>query len=216
MNLFSGLLPSRKPLSLSDRQSECVEDGFIWALNCIGSFAPPPIRAWVANRQTAFVDETDVRATEFASSAEVIWARLGMTSRLGEIESTRVLDSTLLVSAHLITLSEHRPPSWWAGTAKSAQLLALVLGLGFVFTEQNLIHSPLAHQGKLLSSAETGYALALISEYSGVEPKNALTATNEKVRESYRAGQAYLSRNHDLRDDMHALTEDHERLMARR
>lgn len=176
LNFFTDLFPSRKPLALTARQTECVEDGLIWALNCLGSVAQGPSRDWVAKRESAQVNIQDMKLGPWTSSTEELWNSLdlpaaqvgpelrangsatskgnsspasafradpGSEGRLdgGSDPRSNPVDSAIRISAHLIILSEHRPPSWWRGTAKAAHLISLLLGLGFVYTEANLHRS---------------------------------------------------------------------------
>jgi len=216
LNILSSLIPGRRPLALTKRQTECVEDGLLWALNCLAGFAPPPVRGWVANKQSDFADFRDVEPTAIATCAEMIWARLGLTASLGSTHDQTAIDASLYVGARLIALSDQRPPVWWSGTSKAAHMLTLVLGLGFVFGKPQLEALSPGRVALLLSSAEVGYALALISEYSGVEPKSALIAGAQAVREGYQAGLSHLNRNHDLRNDLQVLTDNYDRQMLRR
>ena len=64
----------------------------------------------------------------------------------------------------------------------------------------------------MLSASELGYTLALIADYCGVAPVPTLAAMGAPVQSAYRAGLAYLARNRDLRDDLQALTQSHDRL----
>ena len=56
-----------------------------------------------------------------------------------------------------------------------------------------------------------GYAMALIAEYSGTEPKAVLRNTNAEVREGYLGGKAMLNRDIDLRQDFQILTSEYDR-----
>ena len=60
-----------------------------------------------------------------------------------------------------------------------------------------------------------GYALALIAEYSGTEPKGVLKTTPAAVRDGYLSGKAALNRDIDLRHDLQVLTSEYDRGVGR-
>ena len=215
MNILTSIIGSRKALKLSSREMECVEDGMLWGLTCLGAIAPQPIRRWVAERQNLLSSFQDFFPPRQQTLTQALWSHLGLVGTPGQSNAQTPLNAGLDVGARIIVLAEQRTPVWWVGTAKAPQMLALILGLGAVFNP-NPIEPPRALGApQLLSPAEMGYALALIAEYSGTEPKGVLKTTPAAVRDGYLSGKAALSRDIDLRHDLQVLTSEYDRGVGR-
>lgn len=211
MNFLGLIMPRRKALRLSSREMECIEDGLLWGLNCLSRVLPSPIGRWVEERQRRLCTVQDLLAYRHIPFAETIWSRLGLADTLGPAEPQTPLNAGLRVGARLMVLADHRPPVWWAGTAKAPQMLALIVGLGCLFTPNAA--EPVRPLGapELLTTVELGYALSLIAEYSGTEPKEILKSPHPDLREGFFGGKALLNRDLDLREDLYILTNDYDR-----
>lgn len=182
----------------------------LWALRCLGCVAPFAIRRWISEQQRAAFLVQDLNQTASHTLVEAIWSRLGLQEPAGPSDTNSPLSAGLYIGSRIISLADQRPPVWWSGTAKAPHLLALVLGLGSVFSTNQT--DPLRHlqAPQLLSPAEVGYAMALIAEYSGTEPKTMLKATNAEVRDGYFGGKAMLNRDSDFRHDFQILTSEYD------
>ena len=218
MNFFQTIIGTQKPLKLSPRDAEGIEDGLLWALGCLDGLTSSPVRVWLAAHQGAF-DTLPALAP-----APAIWERLALNAPLrpqnAPADNSLTADpslprAALEVGQRLIDLSGKRVPLWWADSWKPAHMLALILGLGRVFTARAIDQLPTDQSFGLLSDNETGYALALIAEFSGHEPKAALRALDAKVLEGFASGRSHLSRDLDLRNDLHALTTGYDRAKVR-
>lgn len=186
----------------------------LWGLKCLACVAPLPVRHWISEHQRAAFSGPDFSAAGSETYAEAIWSRLGVKGSVGRNEISSPLNAGLYIGSRIITLAEQRPPVWWIGTAKAPHLLALILGLGGVLTADPTEALRHLEAPQLLSPPEVGYALALIAEYSGTEPKRMLKVTNADVREGYLGGKAILSRENDLRHDFQILTSEYDRAVG--
>ena len=186
----------------------------LWGLKCLTCVAPFQVRHWISEQQRAAFSVQDLSATGSETYAEVIWSRLGVKGSVGRNEINSPLNAELYVGSRIITLADQQPPVWWIGTAKAPHMLALILGLGGVLTADPTEALRHLEAPQLLSPAEMGYALALIAEYSGTEPKTMLKATNAEVREGYQGGKAELNRENDLRHDFQILTSEYDRAVG--
>lgn len=186
----------------------------LWGLKCLTSVAPFQVRHWISEQQRAAFSVKDFSATGSQTYAEAIWSRLGVKGSVGRSEISSPLNAGLYIGSRIITLAEQRPPVWWIGTAKAPHMLALILGLGGVLTADPTEALRHLEAPQLLSPAEVGYALALIAEYSGTEPKTMLKVTNSEVREGYLGGKAILNRENDLRHDFQILTSEYDRAVG--
>lgn len=211
MNILASIIRSRKELKLTERERECVEDGMLWGLTCLGNVAPFPVRLWVAERQRLLGPSQDLRSDGSNSVVEQIWKALGLKESIGQSDASTLQGAVLYIGARIITLAEQRPPVWWVGTAKAPHMLALLLGLGTAFNTEPPDPLRALDAPQLLSGPEMGYAMALIAEYSGTEPKAVLRNTNAEVREGYLGGKAMLNRDIDLRQDFQILTSEYDR-----
>ena len=113
MNILASIIRSRKELKLTERERECVEDGMLWELTCLGSVAPLPIRLWVAERQRLLASLQELRSDGSNSVVEQIWKALGLKESIGQSDASTLQGAVLYVGARIITLAEQRPPVWW-------------------------------------------------------------------------------------------------------
>ena len=204
------MVSRHKGLKLSTREAEGVEDGMLWGLGCLDGVLASPVRAWL----TAHRDDLSHLSTN--PSSETLLSRLSLNKALprgflGSLQNSSPAQSALEVARNLIALSGKASPLWWAGTSKPAHMVALILGLSPAFTPAAGAQIPLQADGRLLSNGEAGYALALIAEFTGHEPKAALRVLEGKVLESYLGGRSHLHRDLALRHDLHALTTEYDR-----